>query len=80
MADQEKMKELYRCNDDFKSYVDKDCMSYGYTVSEALELALVKEAALYYMEKRSGGEAGKGGIRTDAGNNYAGDLGNGIPV
>lgn len=44
------MKEYYNNNADFKRYVDKYCIQYGYTVDEALEHELVRQVYLHYKE------------------------------
>lgn len=42
------MQEFYNDNTKFKAYVNKYCNTYGYTVSEALEHAIVKAVAEEY--------------------------------
>jgi hypothetical protein len=42
--------KMYHENERFKTYVDKQCSSYGLTVKDALELYIVKEVAKYYAD------------------------------
>lgn len=71
--------QFYQNNQEFRRYVDQYCISYGYTVQEALNHALVQEVARYY-EGISGAASWKCETRADAWKNYTGDLGNGILV
>ena len=41
--------ELYKSNEDFKQYVDKYCVSYNKTLSECLEVKLVRIVGRYYL-------------------------------
>ena len=43
-------KELYDTNENFKTFVDKVCKSYGLTVAEALEHHTVKDVGDYYTD------------------------------
>ena len=43
-------KELYDTNENFKTFVDKVCKSYGLTVAEALEHHTVKDVGEYYTD------------------------------
>ena len=46
------MEEYYKTNKDFRGYVDKYCKHYGYSVSESLTHAIVREKYLDYLEKK----------------------------
>lgn len=53
MGSEEKMLEnAYRDNRDFKRYVDRYCVTYGFTVVEALKSCIVREVHKYYEEER----------------------------
>ena len=47
---QEDYRNYYDTNSDFKRYVDRHCNEFNLTVEEALQHALVKETAKYYLE------------------------------
>lgn len=68
---------LYENSADFRTYAEKYCSDYGYTVQKALEHALIHEVAKYYWQQESRKE--ENGIYT-SGKKYTGDLGNGIPA
>lgn len=54
MTDQIKspnLREQYGKDERFRGYVDRICKAYKRTVEEALQLALVREAAKYYQEE-----------------------------
>lgn len=44
------MENEYRYNKRFQRYVDRYCSQYGYSVEEALEHEIIKQACLYYTE------------------------------
>lgn len=44
------MIELYLKNRDFKEYVDRYCRQYRVTIEQALEHAIVKRVADYYVK------------------------------
>lgn len=44
------LKKLFNTNDDFKGYVERYCKQTGKTIEQALEIAIVKEYALYLIE------------------------------
>lgn len=44
------LKKFYEVNDDFKGYVDRYCKQSGKTIEQALEIAIVKEYALYLID------------------------------
>lgn len=44
----------YQKSKDFREYVDRFCATYKRTVEDALQLALVREAAAYYRDVESG--------------------------
>lgn len=46
--------EMYQKSKDFREYVDRFCATYKRTVEDALQLALVREAAAYYRDVESG--------------------------
>lgn len=47
------MKELYSNNPDFKTYVDKYCITSHVNLEEALSHATVKEVGDYYRRKEN---------------------------
>lgn len=48
------MKERYRKDGNLREYVGKFCKKHNLTVDEALNHALVKEVAEYYLEQENG--------------------------
>ena len=48
-------KELYDSIPDFKTFVDKTCRNYEFTVDEALKLATIREVGDYYAKKQAEG-------------------------
>ena len=44
------MIELYLSNRDFKAYVDRYCKTYSVSVEQALQHAIVKHVADYYIK------------------------------
>ena len=48
------MMERYQKDKNFREYVDRFCATYKRTVEDALQLALVREVAAYYLDVESG--------------------------
>lgn len=46
--------EMYQKSKDFREYVDRFCATYKRTVEDALQLALVREVAVYYRDVEFG--------------------------
>lgn len=48
------MKEFYETNEDFRRYVDRECVEHEKTVDQALELSWVRNAYEYYKDAEKG--------------------------
>jgi len=48
------MKEYYETNEDFRRYVDRNCVEHDKTVDQALELSWVRNAYEYYKDTEKG--------------------------
>ena len=48
------MKEFYETNEDFRRYVDRECVEPKKTVEQALELSWVRNAYEYYKSAEKG--------------------------
>lgn len=48
------MKEYYETNEDFRRYVDRNCVEHEKTVDQALELSWVRNAYDYYKDEEKG--------------------------
>ena len=58
------MKEFYEINDDFRRYVDRECIEHNLTIDACLERSWVRNAYEYYKDA----EKGKiGVVKVDAG-------------
>jgi len=48
------VKEFYETNEDFRRYVDRECVEHEKTVDQALELSWVRNAYEYYKDAEKG--------------------------
>ena len=48
------MKEFYESNDDFRRYVDRECIEHNLTIDACLERSWVRNAYEYYKNAEKG--------------------------